>query len=66
MTWGSLIQLLMNLPKILGAINSFIKMMEERAAAHAEKQHQDALQKLKDAKTEQEKKDAFKDYLDKP
>lgn len=66
MTWGSFVQLLIALPKIIAAVNEFVKQWEKRAKAQAEIEHQKALEELKNAQTEQEKKDAFDKYLDKP
>ena len=66
MSFSSLIQLLMSLPKILSAINAFIKQMEERARAKEELAHKEAMRKLEQAKTEEEIKNAFRDVVKHP
>jgi adenylate kinase len=66
MSWQTILQILLNFPKIYYAFKDFAKVLEDRAKRKIEAEHQEALRKLNEAKTDEEKKDAFKNYVDNP
>jgi len=66
MSIGSLIQILMAIPKIISALNEFFKAMDERAKAKEKIAHDEAMRKLKDAKTEEDQKNALRDLVKHP